>query len=881
MAISYVSDIVKGNPFVQPFDINLMTRVNTYKQGQFYTNAAKFENLISELNNADVYKDDERDYLRGKVNNLVSQINNMGAINYSDMNIANTLQTYGSDIYADPTVITAISSTKKVREYLKNNEAVKNDPKLNKYYSSAREWYDLYNPNNPNSLVNYKNSKFGEAYSGPTAPAPYLGNDWELLTKEIQKINPDIVERIEPMTGNKYFYDISKEKRLTREDIRSFVDGKIDGKIADQLRVNAAYNYHGLTNGTFTKEQAVDQFNKVNTDGLAEAKSVLKQYQDQLDTIVDEDLKQKVQSDINYYKDTVIPAYEQALTKGVKDFGKIWDSNREAAYYALYTEKLKNDISDVYSYSEKTHRLVVNQKEVINARLELEALKKGMTLTRNADGSISFTPKAGSGGTAPFSGLEPDNSTTADLNKKEVNLTSLKNDIQDVKDETNRDFLELVTKDARYNNVPGLLGDNIEFGGGPNNTPTYATNLIAALGKIKGDRNLDKEDLEELIRTIGSGETSLTEGKYPIKRNGELIISITPKQVEYLKNKLQFWNDAADENKTLDNFSSKSEWGRFFENYTIRQNAIKNKENLIHQATRQALSSEYAKAKLTDKEKLKADEFFTNPEQYIRIESYTGGGAPGTGGSAELLNSEDVDMKSALYKLGYIANTESGFFKKDSNSYKENINKSLKTLGDRKNYYNVILPDRDKDLKDMYLGIDNYIASDKDFSESGIKDINDIAPVAIVTDGDGNYKIKYTNAKKVNSGFYYADLDAENQKKFGVQGVPYPYLEQVVSQNKKLFEPILYRTDNRNIVNPLRIQVYNENYSNVRNRDSFRASIVYKGQDYFFFPEKLIPGGESQLKLANSALQGFKLFIDNFQGSFDQLLAELKKYTNQ
>ena len=64
MPVSYVSDIIKSNPFIQPFDINLMAKVNGYLQSQFYKNANKLENQIGQLNNADVANEEQRNYLK-------------------------------------------------------------------------------------------------------------------------------------------------------------------------------------------------------------------------------------------------------------------------------------------------------------------------------------------------------------------------------------------------------------------------------------------------------------------------------------------------------------------------------------------------------------------------------------------------------------------------------------------------------------------------------------------------------------------------------------------------------------------------------------------------------------------------------------------------
>lgn len=205
MAVSFLSRPYETNPYINPIDLNLLAKVNQYKQSIFYQNADRMGQELSQLNNTDIFKDNERAYLKSKVNNLTKGINDMGGLDYSDVNISNSLENYASSIYNDPTVLTAITSTKAIRTYLKNAETIKNDPKLNKYYDPAREWYDTQYVLNPNSIANYKNSEVGVAYSGPTAPSPYLGNDFDLVASTVTKLDPNIVESYGP-SNNPFFF---------------------------------------------------------------------------------------------------------------------------------------------------------------------------------------------------------------------------------------------------------------------------------------------------------------------------------------------------------------------------------------------------------------------------------------------------------------------------------------------------------------------------------------------------------------------------------------------------------------------------------------------------------------------------------------------------
>ena len=54
MPISYLSKPIETSPYVLPVDLNLLAKVNTYKQSKFYENAQKTQDELNTIANLDI-----------------------------------------------------------------------------------------------------------------------------------------------------------------------------------------------------------------------------------------------------------------------------------------------------------------------------------------------------------------------------------------------------------------------------------------------------------------------------------------------------------------------------------------------------------------------------------------------------------------------------------------------------------------------------------------------------------------------------------------------------------------------------------------------------------------------------------------------------------
>lgn len=875
MAVSYLSQPIESNPYVVPVDLGLLQKVNQYKQSQFYQNTDRINTQFAQLNALDIANPYQKQHAQDVIQNLSTQIQNMGGLDYSDPNVSNTISGYASDVYNDKAVLNGIMSTKGIRSYQNNSEKVKTDPKLSKYYDPAREWYDTQYEENPNSMVHYLKGDISSTYNGPTAPTPSLGSDWDVLTKEIQRINPDIDTRFDP-SGNRFFIEKSTGSVVSASRIRQMVDGKIDGRVADQLNVHAAYNYYGLTNGTYSKEQGISEFNSHNRNNLERINQTITSIQNQITIEPDNDTRLRLEKQLQDLTDELAPA-QKAVTQGAKDFSNLWDKSKSAAFYNLYTNKLKDDISSVYAYKQTKSDLIVNQEALANARMDLEAMKEGFRLQRNADGTlkkVKIVPD-------PLLGqLQPDNSTSADLAKKEITQQTVQADVDKIQHEINSDLYNVIFESAKVANVPGLFDDSTTtINNDITANPISHGNLLKKVAQLAGnDSQLEREDIDRVLQNVSkagsfdsSGNFTFNKGnkqEYYNNKTNKPIVALTAAQITFFKKVQGIMDDGANGQDISGRISNAAAWRGYLNKYSIQQNAVKNKQALVKTAQDQVLDQFVQENKLSPQQTQQLKEFYNKSKEQGNKE--TPFFVPDMWGNIfGVFDAQKILPQS--------------FSKTFADQIDKRVNDLLNTTANRKNYYSVLLPDETKDLEDQFPQIKNYMNNSEVVLDTDIvKKKEQVNPISVVTDGE-QYFIKYNNKEALDKGFGYTPITEENLNRFGVATVPYPALEEVVSQHGRLYQPIYIdpmATKNsfnkaNNFTAPIKIDIVNMNASGNRNSDNYTPTILYKGKEYYYRP-----GNSSS---ANAALQLLTSALQNNQSfkNLDEFIAALDRYNQQ
>jgi len=236
MPVSYVSQPLQSSPYVKPLNLDLLSSVLSYKQQQYDTEADKVQNQINSISaQTQGMNEADRQYFNGKLNSIVNNINSLGGVDLSDKNIGNQIEGFASSIYNDSTILSAVSAASKINSLQKSYQEAKTNPKLAKSYSAANEWYDM-------QAVNqyYQNQKAGEGYHGNSSYTPYAEYDKQ-VNLVLDKMKATKWSQRRAANGKLELYK-EDGSRVTAEDVRSVVQGTLNGDQLAQMQRDGAYS---------------------------------------------------------------------------------------------------------------------------------------------------------------------------------------------------------------------------------------------------------------------------------------------------------------------------------------------------------------------------------------------------------------------------------------------------------------------------------------------------------------------------------------------------------------------------------------------------------------------------------------------------------------
>lgn len=760
MAISYLSEVVKSNPFIQPFSIDLMAKVNGYLQSQFYKNAQKVENMVGQLNNADIANEAQRNYTKNKINNLTNQISNMGALNYADVNVSNTLESYGSEIYGDPTVYNGISSTKRIRALQSNYEKMKTDPKLSKYYNPANEAFDS------RGIIDYVNGDINSTYNGSTAPTIYKGNPYTRLMDAVKKIMPDVTVEFGE-SGNPFFIQQSTKKAVDPDKVYATISGSIDGDLLKQIQIDSWYNMRGLDS-----KSTLDLYKKDHTNKLLQLQNLKNFYTKKAETSALpseradwENQKADIETRIKQVNDDFTPLkVEKQLST---------QEGLEAVWYNLYRNRLFDDVIKSGSYTdESASKLIVNQQKIFEAKAQLQSIKEQAQKAKKSTEVGSSIQGLGELG---YNLQNEEQAAAQNVNEKtytEKNAALTSQNTQLI--------TEFITTLAHEDNsYRSLLGEDVRVSGISSTTPITSTPAVLdVLRKLDG--NASDISLDDLRYAA----------KYSVKTNsGNKFIEnldsfgINSKQSEFFKNIVDTWDGISsgkiDPIKLNELKLDRNKFTDLINKVNINRMAIGSNNAYVESVYNSVVNTN----SLTTEEKMiyntylregsptannKRDKIYQNPQSVQSVDKYYM--QIGTQGKAD---TPIVEATSLGRKIQEIENRIG----------KQDVNKLFANDANRLNYFGAIISDK-KALKEQGVILENYIGNSGNPNRpSDLGNLEDITPTDVRKDEttgqwvlayqykDKSGKVKFSD-KETN---YNIPPDLAN--KLQLPNVPYPELE--------------------------------------------------------------------------------------------------------
>ena len=344
-------------PYVENWDKDLALKSLSYKQGKYDLNRQKIKSSIQSAMSIDLIKDEDADYLFGKLQDTMDVVNQYGAGDLSLDSRTDYLQGHIASV-ADDVVMNGYLGTMKIRNIQKEAEASRKDgtySDLNFAYSmkDAQKWMN--------------DGQTGSEYNGNSRFVPYSDNNKKIL-EVIKQIEPDAYA-VQTANGA-YEYRTREGVVLSQADIKGAIGLLIDSDptMSKQMEVNAWGQFRGMDDATFFASNAstisaitqsteddikelTQSYNKitdVNDPRKLELQKLIEQKKSQVTNLTTD--RNTLENFI--YKNTVINDYAEvfAYNKVTKDertandaFFKLADYNLKLADYDLKLRQLEID----------------------------------------------------------------------------------------------------------------------------------------------------------------------------------------------------------------------------------------------------------------------------------------------------------------------------------------------------------------------------------------------------------------------------------------------------------------------------------------------------------------------------------------------------------
>lgn len=112
----YTSTARKYGEYIQPYNIDLIAKGLSFKQGQYDAADAKIRSKITEIEGMDLMKAEDKQHLLNNLKGMLGDINAVGALDLSNNDVTRALESHISQSIDDK-VMNAYASTKEIRNF--------------------------------------------------------------------------------------------------------------------------------------------------------------------------------------------------------------------------------------------------------------------------------------------------------------------------------------------------------------------------------------------------------------------------------------------------------------------------------------------------------------------------------------------------------------------------------------------------------------------------------------------------------------------------------------------------------------------------------------------------------------------------------------------
>lgn len=360
MAISSVSRIYDAPDPILETDLDLLAKVNQYKQMKYDAGAAEVQN---EINNwamlANVAKDQDREYINQKLNNLVNGITNAGGINLEDQNQVNYIKSLGFNIYGDKAAMNAVITTKKLRDYMADGQS-KMSGKNSKNYDPTLYEYNL---NKWNDWLN--DGQVGTSFNGPTNLASGTFDQYQKrIADELSKLQPDMDSLPQGMTdAEKLNYLQVGNKFLSKDRVRAAIDTLTNSNDRELISAHAWRNMSGLPDARLVG-LTTEGYNSKMADMQRQYNAI----QDAKNQTQDISQKERYTTQLSQLTDAIGTIKNQRDNLVTSTAKGITEDQRRALRDNLYFDAFKEGYANTRAYTQSKTELKFNQAQAFKLK---------------------------------------------------------------------------------------------------------------------------------------------------------------------------------------------------------------------------------------------------------------------------------------------------------------------------------------------------------------------------------------------------------------------------------------------------------------------------------------------------------------------------------
>lgn len=354
---SYTDSIPQFNPYVQQLPVEAMVAVGMEKQKRYDEGIQKIQTSIDNIAGLDVAADVDKAYLQSKLNQLGNDLRIVGAGDFSNFQLVNSVNGMTNQIVKDPTIQNAVYSTARLKKEQARKEKAIQEGKS----SPENEWWF-------NNQVNgyLQSTKPGETFNGQYIEYKDVNKKLRELAADLQKAgfdqSTDNPFQRDNVTGKTLYYnkdgsvstDPSKggSPRIANSMLTTTVKGigakkilnnfydSLDENDKRQLNITAQYHYKDATPITFQNDiiKTYNEKKRIYSDAIVDASVAL------ATSNLTPEQETKLKSEINEAKKLV---YEGGFDKQMNEELSKVDTEAEAdAYkYKIYTQKYLTNLA--------------------------------------------------------------------------------------------------------------------------------------------------------------------------------------------------------------------------------------------------------------------------------------------------------------------------------------------------------------------------------------------------------------------------------------------------------------------------------------------------------------------------------------------------------